>query len=113
MPYGNHHADNRFWIARFVRRGDEGRDSGNCARIEDLGESVKSMIPWNIPSPVYRERLIELHVLSTDRFGNLITDLTRAEFEKWSVGIASSQIEVRIGATHFFGISRTYADVSS
>ena len=67
----------------------------NGAEIEDLGEPVDPDELEGLPpcDPFFRDNRIECHVIHIDRFGNLITNLTKAELSDWLEG-ASPRIEI-------------------
>ncbi len=53
---------------------------------------------------------LEGQIISIDRFGNLITNITRTHVESLALGQRDS--EVIIGKKKILGLSKTYADVS-
>ncbi len=63
--------------------------------------------------------MLRLHVLYTDHFGNLITDLTPQRWAAWleevggeEEGDLAAQCMVRAGKQRWRGIARTFADVA-
>jgi S-adenosyl-L-methionine hydrolase (adenosine-forming) len=78
--------------------------------IEQMGEPIDELTQLKTPAPKIAGDAMEIHVLMADRFGNLITDLTRAAFERWNP--AGRCVRFQWGGTEINGISRTYADVS-
>jgi len=56
--------------------------------IEELGPAVDAEQLEALPSsdPFFRDNRIEAHVIHIDRFGNLITNLSREEMEQWLDG---------------------------
>lgn len=94
--------------------------------LETLGSPLadgKSLVEIAIPEPQPErtetgEPALRLHVLYTDRFGNLITDLTASHWEAWQREIGSAadsedaaRIAIQTGAAQWRGIARTFADV--
>lgn len=80
--------------------------------IMELGEPITELTKLSIPAPSIANGETELTVLRADRFGNLITNLTREEFETWRP-INDRSLTVRMGEIDIGPIHRTYADVES
>ena len=95
--------------------------------LESLGEPLadsKSLVEIAIPEPLSERTeagrpALRLHVLYTDRFGNLITDLTAPRWEAWQRKIGSAadsedaaRLTIETGTTQWKGIARTFADVA-
>jgi S-adenosylmethionine hydrolase len=81
--------------------------------LERLGRplSVEAMVAAEIPEP-YRldaNRMLA-PVLFSDRFGNMITALTRQQLAAWMPGDLASMM-VQAGEYAIQGIARTYSDV--
>jgi S-adenosylmethionine hydrolase len=75
-------------------------------------------VPYTTHNAKGRPRLL-LHVLYVDRFGNLITDLERSEWERWQTGLQTqgadtktASITVQAGSRRWQSLARTFADVS-
>lgn len=83
----------------------------NGTPMEALGEYVDDLVLLDLPQPVPVDEGLEIHVVHTDRFGNLVTDLTRRHYEAWKQGGADDRIEVSVGLSIIARLSRTYADV--
>ncbi|MFW5966563.1 MAG: SAM hydrolase/SAM-dependent halogenase family protein [Persicimonas sp.] len=79
--------------------------------LEDLGESldVEDLVRLAPTSAFFRKHRIECHVIHVDRFGNLITNLSREEAEEWLDGavpkVSVSDREVPMVET-FSGVSK-------
>ena len=78
--------------------------------IEALGSEIDDLVELRFPEPEISQRGITGSVVYIDRFGNLITDISRELFEssasdrKFFIGIAGIKLD---------RISRSYADVAS
>ncbi len=83
----------------------------NGIPIEELGELITELRGLNLPEPVAKDRVMEIHILYVDRFGNLVTDLMSEDFERWAGGIDPRNLRFRVGNYSFVGLSRTYSDV--
>lgn len=80
------------------------------ARLFELGEPVEQLCRIALPVPKTHGFVLEAQVLRSDRFGNLITNLTQARYDAWMAGRVQSA-RVQIGETTVGEIRRTYADV--
>jgi S-adenosylmethionine hydrolase len=93
----------------------EGRDrfapaAGWLARGLDLGalgRPLESYQRLEIPAPVLTSEEMGGQVLLVDRFGNLITNISRRTLEEWA---GSRSVAVRAGGQHIGPIVATYAD---
>lgn len=88
--------------------------AGHLARgiaLRDLGSPLDELVRMQMPAPVPRGNNLQLHVLAIDRFGNIITDLTREAFDLWRERTPLSRIGIRLRGAEIHGISRTYGDV--
>jgi len=63
------------------------------------------------PSPASDGALV-LAVLHADRFGNLITNLTRAAFDRWRGDTPPAAVTVHLGDTRIPGVATTFSDVA-
>jgi S-adenosyl-L-methionine hydrolase (adenosine-forming) len=77
--------------------------------IEALGEPAGELTHLPIPVPKEVGDALEIHVLSADHFGNLITDLTRDEFERWNKD--GRKVAISCGDLRIQGVNCTYAEV--
>ena len=78
--------------------------------LNELGDPIENLVTLDMPGPVEKDNGLNLIVLATDRFGNLITNLTR---ERWQHRPTNDRHDVRIdlaGRT-LTGIARTFGDV--
>jgi len=79
--------------------------------LSQMGEPLTTRIKLNLPEPVSIPDGLELRGLRADRFGNVVTNLTRFDFQRWND--AGRGIEIRIGEIKIRSLSRTYSDVPS
>lgn len=84
----------------------------NGVPLERIGRPLDGVLMVPLSEPVDRGHELEIHVRRIDHFGNIITDLSRSRFEKWSHNPpGTAPLTLRIGSTHIKEISRTFADV--
>jgi S-adenosylmethionine hydrolase len=83
------------WLAKGVDIGALGRSAGAIARID-------------LPQPRVDEQGIAGEVVRVDRFGNLITNISRRTFE----ALAGAPLEIRVGAHQVTRVVGTYGDVA-
>ncbi|MCG9910253.1 MAG: SAM-dependent chlorinase/fluorinase [Flavobacteriales bacterium] len=81
------------------------------APFESLGKPVHKLFPMFDFQPVYGEMGIQGHVLYTDEFGNVITNILKSNFEK-HVGNRSFLIRMRRERYSIQRISRSYNSVA-
>jgi S-adenosylmethionine hydrolase len=84
------------------------------ADLADMGTPIAGLINLPMPEPVEKRDELEVHILTADRFGNLITDLTRARYEAWlgrAASAAPAALELEVGHHTLKQISRTYSEV--
>ena len=83
------------WLAKGIDLGALGRSAGTIQRLD-------------IPAPTVEDGRIEGEVLRVDRFGNLITNITRKAF----VTLATGPVEIHVGAHPVPRVVSTYADAA-
>jgi S-adenosylmethionine hydrolase len=81
------------------------------AAMSDVGPRLEKMTPLDSPQSSVSEGIATGVVIRADNYGNLVTNITRADFE--ALGIEkSAEIEVHIGEGVFIApFVNTYADV--
>lgn len=72
--------------------------------LSALGPPLTDLVRLPLPRPERRDGKIIGHVVHVDRFGNAITDVTRADLQ----GLSRPMVEA--GGQRIAGISRTYAE---
>jgi len=75
--------------------------------VEKAGPQIKDLVRVEFPSPLVSSGEIKGEVIHIDRFGNLITNITKEFFER---EVGNSPFEIRIGERGLKGLSRSYAD---
>ncbi len=75
--------------------------------MEKVGPQIEDLIKIELPSPLVGPREIRGEVIHIDRFGNLITNISKEFFEK---KIQNSLFELRIRERVLKSLSRSYAD---
>jgi S-adenosylmethionine hydrolase len=63
-----------------------------------------------LPIPCSHENRLHIHILRTDHFGNIITDLTRATYAAWNSNNVPLKFEF-MHACFTATVTATYADV--
>jgi S-adenosylmethionine hydrolase len=99
-----------------ISRTFEGRDRfapaaawlANGIDLAALGRPAGTLQRLDIPAPALADGRIDGQVLRVDRFGNLITNISRRAFE----ALADGSLDIRIGAHQISRVVSTYADVS-
>lgn len=79
-------------------------------KTQQLGAKTNQLDYLNIPEPSFKKPgQLEGQIISIDRFGNLITNITRTHIE--SLALNQKGTEVAIGKKKILGLSITYTDV--
>jgi S-adenosylmethionine hydrolase len=76
--------------------------AGHC-RVEDLGETVESIVPSWVEDPSVEARSVSGVVITIDHFGNLITNIDAALIERFRLPLVHA-------GNHSFPLLRTYGD---
>jgi hypothetical protein len=75
-----------------------------------LGPQVREVVRLKIPEPLFRKGVLRGEVLYSDRFGNLITNITRSVFSSHFGAKEAKSVKVRV-RNHLVGaITMTYSD---
>lgn len=84
----------------------------NGVALSRMGPQVEPVtIP--LPEPWAVGDALELHVLRIDRFGNLVTDLTRQRFDEWQGEAPKGEVALQVGNRWIRGLARTFSDAES
>lgn len=83
----------------------------NGVSLDDLGPNAGALVALNLPHPFHDGASLRIHILRSDSFGNLITDLTPDVFDAWN---AEKQL-VGFEFPHacFAGVCNTFSEVPS
>lgn len=79
-------------------------------RLEDLGPRIEDLTTFEIAEVVIADRSIQGEIVYVDRFGNLISNIAREQFDDWRPSADGVSVRVHIGSAEIQGISRTYSD---
>lgn len=79
-------------------------------RLDEFGARIHDPVRLTRPRPESADGMIEGRVVFVDRFGNALTDLTAEVVARAFPGVAEGDLEVRVGAKHVRGVSRSYGD---
>ena len=79
--------------------------------LETLGPAIEDLVTFPIPEVVVGDRSLQGEVVYIDLFGNLLTNITRREFEGWRKKLSGETLKIHLGSVEIQGISRTYGDV--
>lgn len=82
--------------------------AARLARGEDpdtLGEAAHQAVRLHMPRPRHEPERVVGQVISTDRFGNLITNIHRRDLEAFG-----AKVDVRVGTYRIPRLARTYED---
>ena len=83
----------------------------NGEALDNLGEQIEKIIRIDLPDLEMDQQTINASVLLTDRFGNLLTNIRKEEFDKWLGGGSIATIQIEIEGKKITGIHRTFCDV--
>lgn len=94
-------------VAAHLSKGLDIRQLGSAVNPEDL-------VRLPIPGPyVTQDGELVGHIISIDRFGNLITDIDRNYLEKLCKSAQYDHIDIHIGTSKISGVSQSYCDVGA
>lgn len=82
------------------------------APIESLGEPAAELVRLAWPSPSLSHAELRGRVLHIDRFGNLVSNVSRGLLRQWVGSSAWSRLQVRVADGPWVGLVNTYADVA-
>lgn len=79
--------------------------------LRDVGEGCSDLVAFDTPRATRSSGALRGEVVYIDRFGNLITNISHAEFNDWSDEFGGGRTAVSIGSAEVSGIHETYASV--
>ena len=85
----------------------------NGVSLEQVGSPIVDLATIQIPQPVLEDDAMILHVVSIDRFGNLITYLTAAHFQQWASSWPDSSLTLTLPNQQIHQLSLTFSDVAA
>ena len=83
----------------------------NGVDLKSLGESATTLVNLNIPTPEVTGNSLTARILYIDRFGNLITNLRREDYETWLSQTNKTNINSRIKKHKLGPLRCTFAEV--
>lgn len=83
----------------------------NGVALTELGAPVQNLVRLDLPTARIEGDTLIGHVLTADRFGNLMTDVCVEMLEQFTSRGAGT-VRIRVGAEEIPGISRTYGDAT-
>jgi S-adenosylmethionine hydrolase len=81
------------------------------AALETLGDAAFEPVRLSWPVPQVSSSELQGTVLHIDRFGNVISNISRAEIEAWQPTSVWPRLRVRVGSAPWLPLVRCYADV--
>ena len=82
-------------------------------KLEELGEPMSALVKLDVPEIRCSEQQLEATVLLIDRFGNLITNLKKTDFDQWRSTTSHYDISINLADYSIRGINQTYADATA
>lgn len=82
-------------------------------KVARLGPKVTDPVRVELPEVSLSEGKISGAIIYVDRFGNLVTNIKKAQLASIFQGAKSSQFVTVVANQHIRGLSRSYADVAS
>ncbi len=114
-----HAVNDRYWLDT-ISQTFQGRDIfspiaahlANGIPASAMGDLIDNPIRLHIQPPKVEHGMIDCHIRYIDRFGNLITDLDRKTFERWSeeCGCKDHEIILLFQDQCIEGISHAYGE---
>lgn len=114
------HVDNPKYFLTPVSDTFHGRDCFASAsaylssglELKKLGSPITRLKKAKLPkSSVSSEGVVSGKIIYVDRFGNLVTDISREKFEKFQKKLPRDLVEIRVGGRRIHRISHSYAEV--
>lgn len=110
-------AEDRY-ARRVISRTFEGRDRfapaaawlANGLDIGALGPAVPEVVRLPLPQPVVRRGAVEGEVTRIDRFGNIVTSISRAA---WAAAAGAGRPRIRAERVSLSGLVETYAEIAA
>jgi S-adenosylmethionine hydrolase len=82
----------------------------NGVPLSELGAPVEDLVRLDLPTARIEGDTLIGHVLTADRFGNLMTDVSVEILRQF--GAPERYLRIRVGAEEIVGVSRTYGDAT-
>jgi hypothetical protein len=75
--------------------------------LTTLGTSLPTLETFPLSQPVVTDHVLTCHVLHSDTYGNVFTDLTEDVYDTWHIG----PVRISVGGQHIPGPLTSYSDV--
>lgn len=79
--------------------------------LEDMGSPVTDLMTFAVPEVVAADRSVQGEVVYVDRFGNLITNISREQLAPWQGKSGFGPVRIHVGSAEIEGIARVCGDV--
>ena len=79
--------------------------------LDELGPRISDLTTFLVPQIVTGDRSIQGEVIYVDRFGNLITNISREQLAPWQGKSGFGPVRIHIGSAEIQSIEHTYSDV--
>ena len=76
---------------------------------DDFGEQIQDYQRINTPKPQAAEKQVKGHILHVDRFGNLISNVTLADLQRFMQKVGSKRFVVTVGGKQVGAHAASYA----
>lgn len=78
--------------------------------LNQLGREINSIERINFPKPTLHKNTLEGKIIYIDRFGNIVTNISKKDFENFRKKILSKSFEIKIENRHIRKISCSYSE---
>ena len=82
----------------------------NGTPMDVLGSSVTNLYKIDLSQPSVGPDVLHAHVIDIDRFGNLVTNLTVDQYQRWLANHDQASVSVQVGERRVDGIENTFCD---
>lgn len=83
----------------------------NGVPLEEFGPQISDLVTFPIPEVTGGDRSIHGEIVYVDRFGNLVTNVSREQLKPWQGKSGFGPVRIHVGSAEIEGINRTYSDV--
>lgn len=83
----------------------------NDVAIDQLGPRIEDVHTLDLPAPAISDERIRGHVLCSDHFGNVITNVTIDQYRLWLACAAPGDVSILGGGMTIRGVVNTFSDV--
>jgi hypothetical protein len=79
--------------------------------LDELGSKVENLVVNDVPTVAVSARSLVGEVVYIDRFGNMITNIKKQDYESWAGRPADGKVKIQLGSSQIDGICDAYGDV--